>query len=83
MTLEQLKELWPFILFVSGCIVWIIRLESKLIQTNEKIVALEKDQTKLETDIWKKLNEMNSEISQLGKTLSRIEGKLEITFDKH
>lgn len=94
-TVEQFKDLWPFIMFVGSALVWLFKLQFNQNRMKEdlekqekifiaKIIELERDQSKLEKDIWKKLNEMNNEISQLGKTLSRIEGKLEITIDsKH
>lgn len=82
--LEAIRTLWPIIITLFLALIWIVRLESDLRNLKIAVSSMEKKQNANEDAVWKKLNELSSEISQLGKTLSRIEGKLEVTLDsKH
>lgn len=75
--LHNLPEFWPIIIACVVFIVWLIRLESK-------VLYLENDHKKeveakmLEQDkIWEKLNELQTTLTNILQSLARLEGKLE------
>jgi hypothetical protein len=73
MNAHALAELWPVLLSIVFLIVWLIRLEAK-------VLYLEKEhEMRLENDkeIWNKFDNMQKLLSQIMQSLARLEGKLE------
>jgi len=75
---------WKAIIIVGLVIVgYIIALTAWLIRLEAKILYIEKDQQK-KTDsdkiMWDKIDDMQNGMSGIQQSLSRIEGKLEVTF---
>lgn len=66
MATALLVDLWPVILSFSFSIIWLIRLEAK-------VLYLEKDRE----EHWSKLDAMQDKLQEIAEALARMEGKLE------
>lgn len=60
-----IAELWPVFAGILFCVIWLIRLEAK-------VLYLEQDKD----DHWKTLEEMQRKMDLIASSLARIEGKL-------
>lgn len=60
-----IAELWPIFLSVLFCVIWLIRLEAK-------VLYLEKDND----EHWKKLDDVQMKLDSIAESLARLEGKL-------
>jgi chromosome segregation ATPase len=65
-----IAELWPVFFSVLMCIVWLIRLEAK-------VVYLERESE----EHWHKMDEVQKKLDSIAESLARLEGKLESKFN--
>ncbi len=79
----QIDPIYLFSIIV-GFIVWLIRIEAKVLAHEKKIADdAKKEENKDKKDnedrltIWKKLDEIGSEQKQVLKSLTRVETKIE------
>lgn len=71
--MENLIRLWPLVTPIVFLIVWIIRLESKIIY-----MAKDHEQSQVrEAKVWTKIDIMQSTMTSILQALAKIEGKLE------
>lgn len=67
----------PWLFSAASCIVWFIRLESKVLSM-EQIAKLRADEYKTTLDtLWKKIDELQLLATQSAISLAKIEGRLE------
>lgn len=86
--LETISRLWPLFIGFITIIIWFVRLEAKHIHLAEKFKdhkeSSNKDTSDLEDDlkenmkqVWKRFNTVTDQNTEILRTLSRMEGKLE------
>lgn len=77
-------DLWQLVLAAVITVVWLVRLEAKVMSGEADIIRLEKlieksenQATQRETAIWERLEDLQDTMTEILQKLSRIEGKLE------
>jgi hypothetical protein len=65
--MQAINNFWPVLLSLLGVVVWLIRLESK-------VLFLEEDKK----DKWEKIDKIQEKLERISESLSRLEGKIEV-----
>jgi hypothetical protein len=78
MNTTTIGEIWPVLVSTILVIVWLIRLESKVLYLEkDNISRSEKDKM-----IWEKFNELQTTLTGILQSLARLEGRLESKNDE-
>jgi hypothetical protein len=75
--LSNISEIWPLVLSAVFVIIWLIRLEAKVLYLEKQ------NEHRLENDkmIWDKFEAVQSTLTNILQSLARLEGKLEGRHD--
>lgn len=75
--LSNISDVWPLILSAVFVIIWLIRLEAKVLYLEKQ------NEHRLENDkmIWEKFEALQSTLTTILQSLARLEGKLEGRHD--
>lgn len=68
----MIYEAWPVILSAMFFMIWLIRLESK-------VLYLERDRN----EHWNKIDAMQTKLQEIAEALARLEGKLETKHNEN
>lgn len=68
---------WPVLISTMVFIFWCARLESKVLYLEKDREEGRQATTQRETVLWSKLDNLQSTVTELVKTVAKLEGKLE------
>lgn len=72
----EIMKLWPlFVAMVTG-LVWLIRLEAKVLYLEKDQVREVKQNFEKDKNIWKEIKGIRDEVHEMKMALARIEGSL-------
>lgn len=74
---ENLSSLWPVVLSLVFVLVWLVRLESKVLYLEKAHDDEVKNKQALDDQIWAKLDEVQKSLSKITESLARLEGRLD------
>ncbi len=80
-TYEILTALWPMFATIVGLvfifIIWLIRLEAKVLYLEGNHARLELATKEKEIAMWEKIDSLQNSLNQLLQGMGRVEGKLD------
>lgn len=71
--IEVVSKLWPVFLGMLGLVIWAIRLEAKVSYLERHNEA----DVKKEQAVWDRFDALNSMVTEVLKSVSRLEGRFE------
>jgi hypothetical protein len=74
---ENISSLWPIVLSLVFVLVWLVRIESKVLYLEKAHDDEVKNKQALDDQIWEKLDEVQKSLSKITESLARLEGRLD------
>lgn len=80
-TYELISASWPILATIGGlffaAVIWLIRLEAKVIYLEGDHIKLELASKEKERVMWEKIDALQNSLNQLLQGIGRVEGKLD------
>lgn len=74
---QDISNLWPVILSLVFVLVWLVRIEAKVMYLEKAHDDEVKNKQALDDQIWAKLDEVQKSLSKITESLARLEGRLD------
>lgn len=74
---QDISNLWPVILSLVFVLVWLVRIEAKVMYLEKAHEDEVKNKQALDDQIWAKLDEVQKSLSRITESLARLEGRLD------
>lgn len=74
---QDISNLWPVILSLVFVLVWLVRIEAKVMYLEKAHEDEVKNKQALDDQIWAKLDEVQKSLSKITESLARLEGRLD------
>ena len=75
-TPEEIKTFWPIVVTCVIVLIWLIRLEAKVLYQGKDHEKLEDALKEKDKVMWEKFDFINLNMNQILQAVSRLEGKL-------
>ena len=75
--LQNIPSFWPIILSLVFVIIWLVRLEAKVLFLDRSHEEFMKNNKEMEKEIREKLDEIKESVGKISESLARFEGRFE------
>jgi hypothetical protein len=74
--MDEILRHWPIILAFILALIWLVRLEAKVLWLGRDHEKLEKSVAEKDKLLWEKFDAMRSDVTQILQAIARLEGRL-------